>query len=136
MIRDILLWPNERLLKRSTGRISPTDLADLKETILAKDCMGLCTAQINASGRAFVAAGGGKVVAFINPKIISRDLVKQRVNEVNASFPDKVLSAKRFDRIKIKFTDEAGKTQVEEVDGALSATCQSMVDMLDGRFRV
>ncbi len=130
---------NDPLLKQemvpfdfSNPPVDPLDLvADLAETMLANNGIGLSANQCGLPYRVFVMLGEELIPCF-NPRII--DVSKETVvlEEGCLSYPGLFVKVKRPRRIKVRFADPNGNVVTKTFDGITARVFQHELDHLDG----
>jgi peptide deformylase len=159
-IREILIWPDPRLLKTSkpvelqNGAV-PDDIKalikDLYDTMYDADGIGLAAPQIGVHWRVVVVdirayerdQQGGKVevpsgeapVALINP-VFSDKSGKLEWEEGCLSVPGETGLITRSAKCRVDYLDIDGKPQVIEAEGLKSVALQHECDHLDGKLFV
>jgi peptide deformylase len=146
--REILIWPDPNLTKRS----EPIELVDDGIRALAADlietmeyegnCAGLAAPQIGVQKRLFVVDispdqndgnGTNGPQAFINPEIISTE-GSFEWEEACMSIPGERGPVKRSDKIRMRYLDLDGNTHEIDAFGYLSGCFQHEIDHLNGRL--
>lgn len=130
---------NDPLLKQemvsfdfSNPPVDPLDLvADLAETMLANNGIGLSANQCGLPYRVFVMLGEELIPCF-NPRII--DVSKETVvlEEGCLSYPGLFVKVKRPRRIKVRFAEPNGNVVTKTFDGMTARVFQHELDHLDG----
>jgi len=137
---DILINPNP-LLRQRAAELKDGDLknsrlldliADMSETMLAKDGVGLAAPQIGDSRRLIVVNTRDGILAMINPVITARSLTKEWDEEGCLSIPNTFGQVKRHKKIRCQFLTAAGKNKKIEAKGLLARVIQHEIDHLDG----
>lgn len=141
----ILINPNPALRKIS-DKINPEEivhpdfqelLADMKETMIAKDGAGLAAPQIGRNIRMVVIHHSGKVYFMINPKITKRSWAKEIQEEGCLSVLDKKGEiiygrVERHKKVNCAYLDEKGRVKKISADKIMSRVIQHELDHLDG----
>jgi peptide deformylase len=141
-IRPILVIPDDklRLKAQPVGKIDAELQAlieDMFETMYAAPGIGLAAPQIGIMKRLAVVDVSKRddeqvPLALINPEITWKSDETSVYEEGCLSIPEYYEEVERPAKIRVKFTDRAGKTQEIEAEG-VSATCiQHEIDHLDG----
>ncbi len=112
-------------------------VADLLDTMYAKNGVGMAAPQIGSNYRIFVIDTSKNdeplnPIVFINPKIIKKS-GGYITNEGCISFPEVYTKVRRYKKIMVKALDRNGKPFIMEADGGLLASViQHENDHLDG----
>lgn len=136
--------PILRKKAQSVKKISEVDkkfIADMIETMYAKDGIGLAATQVGVNKRICVisatALGGnytqnkGGELVIINPKIIKRS-GSQIMEEGCLSLPGISAETKRALKVKVIFCDLEGREIKMDTEGLLARIIQHETDHLDG----
>ena len=119
-------------------------VADMLETMYASDGVGLAATQVAIEQRIVVIdlqepEGEGedakpvrKPLVFINPELLSVSDEMSVYAEGCLSIPEQYAEVVRPARCRVKWLDETGAAQEEELDGLLSTCMQHEIDHLDG----
>jgi peptide deformylase len=109
---------------------------DMKETMLARDGVGLAAPQVGESVRlAVVDTTGGEQPpqVLINPEVVESSDESEDYEEGCLSLPDINLKIKRPRRVSVRAQDARGHSfTVENAEGLLSRALQHEIDHLDG----
>lgn len=137
MLKKILFYPDPILRKKAKDveeikSETKKFCADLAETMVKKDGIGLAAPQIGASERIIAVGLGEKVMVLINPKIIYKSREEEKGEEGCLSFPGIFLEIKRAQKIKVKFLNLAGEEKELEAEGLGARVFQHEIDHLDG----
>ncbi|MCA0849088.1 peptide deformylase [Salipiger thiooxidans] len=140
-LREILLWPDERLKQpcETVTDVSEVEqlVTDLFETMYDAPGRGLAAPQVGVLKRVFVMDAGWKEgdmvpLACINPEIVE-------VSEETASGPEGCLSipgvtaqVRRPVRVRMAFTDLSGTRQERDFEGSEAIVAQHEYDHLEG----
>ncbi len=112
-------------------------IADLKDTMYAKNAVGLAAPQIGLNYRVFVIDTSRpeeplNPIVFVNPKIVKKS-GGYITREGCISFPEVYTEVRRYQKLMVKALDKNGKPFVIEADGGLLASViQHENDHLDG----
>lgn len=138
MIIPIKIYPDKILrLKAKPVESFNTDelkqlIADMKETMLKKDGMGLAAPQVGQSIRLVVINTKAGVLALINPQVMPLTLRREKMEEGCLSFPKIFGLVKRCRKIKIKAFNFEGKPVNFKASGLLARVIMHEVDHLNG----
>lgn len=139
MILPILTYPNP-LLKKKAEKIKDIGDPQIKELIFDmletlennSDGLALAAPQVGKSVRLCVIKHNGKRYILINPKIKSRSLAKEIMEEGCLSFPGQFVPIKRSKKVKVAALDRQGNKTEIKADGILARAFQHEIDHLDG----
>jgi peptide deformylase len=139
MILPILTYPNKILEKKAEKIKDVRDpeikelIFDMLETLNSSDNgMGLAAPQVGKSLRLCVIRFNRRNYILVNPKIKSRSLGKEIMEEGCLSFPGIYVPIKRSKKVKVETMDRHGKKIEIKADGILSRAMQHEIDHLDG----
>lgn len=139
MILPIITYPNPILKKKTETVKDPKDpkikelIFDMLETLeQTPEGMGLAAPQVGSSVRLCVIRFEGKTYILINPKIKSKSLRKETLEEGCLSFPGKFLPIKRSKKVTIKAVGRNGEKIEIKAEGIFSRALQHEIDHLDG----
>ncbi|MFA5020764.1 MAG: peptide deformylase [Patescibacteria group bacterium] len=134
----IITHPNQ-ILRQKSKPIK--DIADRKiqdlipqmtELMLKSDGLGLAAPQVAENIRLVVVRYQDDNLALINPKIISRSILKEIDEEGCLSVPNVYGQVNRCRKITVKYQDPAGKLHKLSGEGLFARLIQHEVDHLDG----
>jgi peptide deformylase len=139
MVREILTYPNKTLRKKSEpvllddfcNKDFKKLVVDLKETMLAKDGLGLAAPQINQLRRVVAINTKDGVLVLVNPKIKTFSWRKKVDEEGCLSVPGVFGNVRRALKIKLDAYNEVGDKLEMEATGLLARVVQHEVDHLD-----
>ncbi len=145
MVREILIWPDP-LLKKKSSPVEKVDdsirslVNDMFETMYAADGVGLAAPQIGVLKNVIVLdttprQPESKPIAMINPQIISLE-GKTSYVEGCLSIPGEAEEVDRAAIVTVKFLDVDGKEQALRADGLLAIAIQHETDHLAGTMFV
>jgi peptide deformylase len=145
MILKIVQYPNPGLkgkskeVKEITSEIKKLAL-DMKETMTAKDGLGLAAPQIGISQRMIAVRllpsrnsnEDVEVKVFINPKILKRSKETEFGEEGCLSLPGLYLNIKRHRTVEVSAIDENGNEIKIQTQGLAARILQHEIDHLEG----
>ena len=142
MILPIIEYPNP-LLKKKAEKIRDVNdpqikelIFDMLETLDNAQGLGLAAPQIGKSVRLcivkFDRTPKSKTYILINPKIKSKSLGKEILEEGCLSFPGQYLPIKRYKKVTVLAQDRKGEEIIIKADGILARAFQHEIDHLDG----
>jgi peptide deformylase len=147
-LRRILKFPDP-VLRQPTHEVTKFDrellelLADMTDTMYAKNGAGLAAIQVGAPLRLFIVeptvGGRGEndpPVVFINPVIEWLSEETDNGDEGCLSFPGVYVPVKRSVRARTRAFDHEGKEFVAEGEGLYARAMQHEVDHLDNRLLI
>lgn len=146
MIREILVYPDKKLKEISKDVESFDEelhelLEDMKETMYAKEGIGLAAIQIGVAKRVLIinlADEDGnqnpeELVEVINPVILEGD-GKIVYQEGCLSVPTFYEEVERFEKIKVRYFDRYGNKIEKELEGLMAIAFQHESDHLNGKL--
>ncbi len=141
MLREILIWPDPRLKKKSAPvRTFDTALHrlldDMAETMYAAEGVGLAAPQVDVLQRILVIdtsprQEGQKLIEVINPVLV-RGEGATTYNEGCLSVPGEAEEVERFASVDMRFQDRFGKTVEMHAQELLAIAFQHEMDHLEG----
>jgi len=139
-ILNIIINPNPILRKKSTkinlNKINSNEIkkicADMTETMIKKDGVGLAAPQIGKNIRLIVVNINAKPTCMINPIITKKSWAKEYEEEGCLSLPNIFGKVKRHKKIKCLYYDYNGKKQAISVEKLTARIIQHEIDHLDG----
>lgn len=142
MIQPIVLYnPASSILKEPTLKVDIENekdetivlVQDLMDTLEWVGGLGLAANQIAIKKRVCVVKIGEDIIPMVNPEIISHE-GEEDSTEACLSFPDIVLSVKRYKDITVRYIDPDGFAEREiVVEFPNSVVIQHEIDHLDGK---
>jgi peptide deformylase len=112
--------------------VNPLDLvADLAETMLARNGIGLSANQCGLPYRVFVMLGQELIPCF-NPRIVDTSNETVVLEEGCLSYPGLFVKVKRPRRIKVRFAEPNGNIVTQTFEGMTARVFQHELDHLDG----
>jgi peptide deformylase len=116
----------------SNPPVKPLDLvANLAETMLANNGVGLSANQCGLPYRVFIMLGQELIPCF-NPRIVDTSKETIVLEEGCLSYPSLFVKIKRPRRIKVRFADPNGNIVTRTFDGMTARVFQHELDHLDG----
>lgn len=139
-IYDIITNPNPVLRRKSPEiakeKIASAELkefcADLAETMIAKDGIGLAAPQVGENIRLAVINTDEGPLCLINPKMKRKSWTKVWGEEGCLSVPGLYGEVKRRKKLKCKYFNQAGEEITIEAEGLFARVIQHEIDHLDG----
>lgn len=140
---SILHYPDQRLhtvaspVKEVNAEIRKL-IDDMAQTMYAAPGIGLAATQVNVHKQVIVvdiSESHDRLMAFINPRIISRDGEGER-EEGCLSVPGIYEKVTRAERITVEALDREGKPFTLHADGLLAVCIQHEIDHLQGKVFV
>ncbi len=107
-------------------------IADMTETMLKADGVGLAAPQIGKNIRLVSINTADGPLALINPKIVKKSLLKEWGEEGCLSVPEVFGEVRRHKKITCSYLDPAGKAITYPAEGLMARVIQHEVDHLDG----
>lgn len=107
-------------------------LRDMTDTMKAAEGVGLAAPQIGQSLRLCIALLQGKVIAFINPRIIWRSQEEETAEEGCLSLPNVFVPVPRSHAITVRFWNRQGKEEERKLEDLPARILQHEIDHLDG----
>jgi len=146
MIREVLVYPNKKL-KEISKDIDKFDkklhtlIEDMKETMYAKDGIGLAAIQIGVAKNILIInlvdedgnQDQNKLVEIINPEILEKD-GETTYQEGCLSIPEVYEEIARSETIKVSYFDRFGKKVEETLTGLMAIAFQHEIDHLRGHL--
>lgn len=137
-VLPIKTYPDPILKKKTTEIENPKDpwvkelIFDMLETMEKNNGMGLAAPQVGKSVRLCVIKFDRKTYVLINPKIKSKSIRCEIMEEGCLSFPGQFLSIKRPKKVKVTAFDKNGEKIQIQAEGILARAFQHEIDHLDG----
>lgn len=139
-LMDIRFYPDP-VLRVPTQPITVFDedlrllIADMWETMYAKDGVGLAAPQVGVSLKLTVIAWEEHKLVLINPEILSsrEPIIRE---EGCLSFPGIFEKVSRPQYITVRYRDELGNEQLLEADGFLARAIVHETDHLNGKLLI
>lgn len=140
--KPILIAPHPILNKKAEAVEHIDDdiltlLDDMKDTLDEATGIGLAAPQIGVSKRVVIIEIENEdtntgLLELINPEILETSQEQSPYEEGCLSFPGQYTEIIRPSRVKIRYLDRTGATQILEADGLLATCIQHEIDHLDG----
>jgi peptide deformylase len=123
----------EEIAKPETQKL----VAEMLQTMLAKDGVGLAAPQVSKSIRLVVinrkvAAGKGDPLVIFNPKFLTKSLRKEKGEEGCLSVPGYFGIVKRHKGVYLQYLDQTGACKKIKAKSLLARVIQHELDHLDG----
>lgn len=148
-IREILIWPDPRLLEVSKPVETVDDeiktlVADMLETMYDADGVGLAAPQVGVQKRVVVIdiygaaddrPSGEEPLVLINP-VFEHKEGELSWEEGCLSVPGETGSVTRAANVRVRYLDLDGNEQVLEAEGLKAVALQHECDHLDGKLFV
>ncbi|WP_445193012.1 peptide deformylase [Sphingomonas sp. Tas61C01] len=146
-VLPIVEIPDPRLRAVSTpvdtvDDVTRTLIADMFDTMYDANGIGLAAIQVGVASRVLVIdlqekeGEDGKPIraprAFVNPEILSVSEELSVYNEGCLSIPEQYAEVARPASCRVRWLDEQGATQEQELDGLLATCMQHEIDHLNG----
>ncbi|HLN19127.1 MAG TPA: peptide deformylase [Patescibacteria group bacterium] len=139
MILPILNYPNPLLLEKAE-KINDVTSPEIKELILdmietlenSPNGMALAATQVGRMVRLCVIKFDGKKYIILNPKIKSKSIGKEILEEGCLSFPGQFIPIKRHKKVTVSALDRNGGEILIKADGIFARALQHEIDHLDG----
>ncbi|NTU66642.1 MAG: peptide deformylase [Candidatus Moranbacteria bacterium] len=134
----IITYPDPILRKKNKKIKDPTDpkikklIFDMLDTLEANNGLGLAAPQVGENLRLCVIKMERKTFILINPKIVSKSLRKEVMEEGCLSFPGEFIPIKRSKKVKVHAETKEGDKIEIEAEGMLARALQHEIDHLDG----
>ncbi|MFA6526754.1 MAG: peptide deformylase [Candidatus Buchananbacteria bacterium] len=107
-------------------------IPELADLMLKSDGLGIAAPQVAKSIRLIIVRYKDDNLALLNPKIISKSILKEIDEEGCLSVPNVYGQVKRCKKITVKFQDTQGKMRKMTGEGLFARVIQHEVDHLDG----
>jgi peptide deformylase len=107
-------------------------IKEMKKTMLKYDGIGLAANQVNLNMRLVVINTAKGPQAFINPKIKTKSLLKQKFDEGCISFPEITGWVSRSQKITLEYQDLNGEKIKINIQGLMATVFQHEVDHING----
>lgn len=141
---NILRYPDPRLHTRAKPVASVDDrirqlVADMHETMLAADGVGLAATQVDVHERVIVIDTSdtrNELHVLINPVIIARSDELVSSDEGCLSVPETYDKVRRHAQVTVRALDQHGEQRELEAEGLLAVCVQHEMDHLEGKVFV
>lgn len=141
---NILRYPDPRLHTRAKPVAAVDDrirqlVADMHETMLAADGVGLAATQVDVHERVIVIDTSdtrNELHVLINPVIIARSDELVSNDEGCLSVPETYDKVQRHARVTVRALDQQGQLRDLETEGLLAVCVQHEMDHLEGKVFV
>ncbi|MDP2586525.1 MAG: peptide deformylase [Candidatus Komeilibacteria bacterium] len=135
---EIVKYPSKILRTRST-RVTDIKsaevqsfIAELKETMLAADGLGLAANQVNKDWQILTVSHKDGPKVFINPVICWKSFKKNNMEEGCLSFPQVFGLVRRSKKAWVIYRDENARLRFIKADGLLARVLQHEIDHIRG----
>lgn len=132
----ILTGENNEILRKKSEKVSFEKAQEIVKKLFqeveTKEAAGIAAPQIGENYRVLLAQVDDKMIAFINPEIISFSLEKELGEEGCLSLPDIWGYVPRAKEILLSFTDIKGKQQEKRFSDWNARVIQHEIDHLEG----
>ena len=141
---NILRYPDPRLHTRAKPVAEVDDrirrlVADMHETMLAADGVGLAATQVDVHERVIVidtSDSRDELHVLINPAIIARSDEFVSADEGCLSVPETYDKVQRHARVTVRALDQHGQLRDLDAEGLLAVCVQHEMDHLEGKVFV
>lgn len=117
----------------SNASLDPIELAaDLGDTMLAHNGLGLSANQVGLPYRVFVMNAKDLPIVCFNPKIVDQSTETVLLEEGCLSYPNLFVKIKRPKKIKVRYAEPNGNIVTQVFDGMTARIFQHELDHLDG----
>lgn len=135
-----LVEPNHPILKQALPKFDfsnpPEDpieiAANLGDTMLANNGLGLAANQVGLSYRVFVMKATPLPIVCYNPIIVDQSTETVLLEEGCLSHPNLFVKIKRPKKIKVRYAEPNGNVVTQIFDGMTARVFQHELDHLDG----
>jgi peptide deformylase len=110
--------------------------ADMIETMLFKEGIGIAAPQIGVSERLIIVNAKDGPYSLINPSIVSHSFRKVTEEEGCLSIPGVFGLVTRFKKVRVTALDLDGHKQLVDGEGLLARVLQHEIDHIDGKLFV
>lgn len=137
MVKELVVYPDDRILACSNVRSFKEDLdrllEDIEDTMEANNLKALSAIQIaRPFNVAVIKQKDGSYLELINPRILKKEGTFESIEETSY-FPNIKIKVPRYKKIKLIYEDREGKLHSIDVeDEWLSSTIQRKLDFLFG----
>lgn len=140
----ILTYPDPRLHTKAKPVAAVDErirqlVADMHETMLAADGVGLAATQVDVHERVIVidtSDARNELHVLINPVIIARSEERVSGDEGCLSVPETYDKVQRHARVTVRAQDRDGRERDIEAEGLLAVCIQHEIDHLEGKVFV
>jgi peptide deformylase len=139
---NILVYPHPALREVADPVADPADpqvarfIERMRELLRTADGVGLAATQVGVGLRILLANPTrevGQELVVINPQIVETE-GWQETDEGCLSLPGMTLKLRRRERVRVRFTDQAGRPLELDAKGFLATILQHEGDHLDGKM--
>lgn len=107
-------------------------IPELADLMIKSDGLGIAAPQVAKSIRLIIVRYKDDNLALINPKILTKSILKEVDEEGCLSVPNVYGQVKRCKKITVKYQDPEGKVRKISGEGLFARVLQHEVDHLDG----
>lgn len=153
MIKDILIYPDKRLLQPSVkvedfGESLQKLITDMEDTMIASNGVGISAIQIGEPYQVFILdeeffrtyletkgepLEDGQRLIYINPMVIHRSVETIKQMEGCLSFPGITLNIERPAGIVLKYQNERGEEKEEMMEGFMARAALHELEHTEGQ---
>lgn len=143
MVLPIVKGVDNKVLRTKSLPVKKTDkklkklIADMTDTLLDCDGLGIAAPQVGVNLRIYVArlnfqTSNETIVPMINAEIINFSKETELGEEGCLSVPKRYGLIKRFESVTVKYMDAKGQRHVLKLEGLNARLMQHEIDHLDG----
>ena len=134
---DIKTYPNTILRKKSQplkgiGKREKELLFDMARAMYASNGIGLAAPQVGLLECLIIADIGNGLLKMVNPKILSKKSTCS-LDEGCLSVPEKCVTIKRAEEIRVSYLDENEKEITKTLTGLMARVIQHEIDHCNGK---
>jgi len=135
---NIITYPN-KILRTKLNKVKnfndpklPRIIKEMKKVMIKYDGIGLAANQVGLNMRLIIINTENGPIAFINPCIKRKTLLKQKFDEGCLSFPEITGWVSRSKKITLKYQDEDGNKKKIEAKNLMATVFQHEMDHING----
>ena len=130
---DPILKEEIELFDFATADVDPIELAaNLADTMLEHNGLGLAANQVGLRYRVFVMKASPLPIVCYNPRIVDTSTETVLLEEGCLSYPNLWVKVKRPKKIKVRYAEPNGNIVTQVFDGMTARVFQHELDHLDG----